>query len=547
MIRVLAFCLLVWISTAGASTLHILCYHDVRAKASELPDQYGITTEQLASHFAWLRHAGYTVVTLDQVLAAQRGDAALPERAVMLTFDDGLASVATEVLPLLNTFNYPALVAVVGKWVSDEAQWPLRYGRVQFERKDFLSTQQLRTLAASPLIEFASHSYDLHKGLLANTEGQEQPAAVVRIFDPRVSRRESDQAYLDRIREDLTRSVERIVAETGKRPRAIVWPFGEFTGSGAGVAKSLGMTVGMTLTEGSNSIPGPLGSLKRVLVSKGTDIARLATAFAPRAQEIVRFLTVPLDTMALGPTERREAFLARLLDRVADLGATHVLLPAFTDETKLRALFQTDRVAIANDVLNRVAWQLRTRVGVKAYARWPVAALDRAGVSPQVQAQALEDLIDTTPLAGVVFDYGATLPDQARIESLAEIVRSAHPDAGLVWAASDVLAPELSLVHASLSPELRPSAWLLRSQELTFQPSQLAALRSATTPFVGDHGLWLELPYATTQGAGALAKSMLTLQRNGWLQFGWSPDDVSAAQPAVATVRNAFSRRAELR
>src|SRR3546814_6912801 len=64
-----------------------LAYHDVE---DSNPDQtfVSVSTEHLVQQFAWLRENGYQPVTVDQILEANRGGKPLPDKALLLTFDE---------------------------------------------------------------------------------------------------------------------------------------------------------------------------------------------------------------------------------------------------------------------------------------------------------------------------------------------------------------------------------------------------------------------------------------------------------------------------
>ena len=100
---------------------------------------------------------------------------------------------------------------------------------------------------ASGLIEFASHSYDLHRGVQANPQGNITPAAVTWRYDPRTRTYEDDAQYIARIRADLIHSRTMMEANLGHPPRAIVWPYGRYTGPALQVAKELGFAFSMNL------------------------------------------------------------------------------------------------------------------------------------------------------------------------------------------------------------------------------------------------------------------------------------------------------------
>jgi peptidoglycan/xylan/chitin deacetylase (PgdA/CDA1 family) len=527
------------IATAG--TLHIMSYHDVRIKQTDLTDDLGVTVAQLASHFAWFKHEGYKVVSVDDVLAAQRDERALPEKAVLLTFDDGLASVYDSVLPLLQVFNYPAVVAVVGSWLTDDAKFPLRYGRADVRRNFFLTPEQLRALAKSPLIEFASHSYDLHRGIIANEAGQTQPAAVVRVWDSRLKLRESTPEYTRRIRDDVERNVSVIEQLTGKKPRVMVWPFGEYTGAGAGIAREFGMPIGMTLTEGRNAIPGPLSSLKRNLVSARTDLNRLAVMLGERDHVPVRFVEASLTDMATLPAAQKEVFLDKLLDRVAALGATHVIIPAYAD---VLALFESGFEPSA-DVMNRIAWQFRTRLGVRVFARWPAARSDANTPAGLQHVAAFSALQETVALTGVVLDFGDMAITPARYSSLAKIVRDAHPDDELIVTGEGADLRTLAELNRAVAPELWANATLIHAKNAKTAPQVLSAHADATLSPKTKNAVWIEFDGGTD--APQLAQSMRGLQKNGWLNFGWANDSFRRDIPAAQIVVPAFSQRAELR
>ena len=76
---------------AEESSLQVIAYHDVRddVTGDYDPDQYAVSTRNLILQFTWLREHGYQPVSLDDVIAAENNGPPLPERAVLLTFDDG--------------------------------------------------------------------------------------------------------------------------------------------------------------------------------------------------------------------------------------------------------------------------------------------------------------------------------------------------------------------------------------------------------------------------------------------------------------------------
>jgi peptidoglycan/xylan/chitin deacetylase (PgdA/CDA1 family) len=92
----------------------ILTYHSIDNTGSIV----SVTPESFRSHVAWLASGVVRVVSLTEL--ASLGD---DVDAVALTFDDALASVATEAAPLLCSHALPATVFVVTGHVGADNRW----------------------------------------------------------------------------------------------------------------------------------------------------------------------------------------------------------------------------------------------------------------------------------------------------------------------------------------------------------------------------------------------------------------------------------------
>jgi poly-beta-1,6-N-acetyl-D-glucosamine N-deacetylase len=141
--------------------------HDVVDQRAELGAD-AITTKTLVQLFDWLKGTGWTALSLDDLAAAANGMRPLPDKAILITVDDGYRSLYTRVFPLLEAYHYPAVAALVGSWMEDGPDGTVRYGDKTVPRSTFISWTEAREMQASGLVEFASHSYDLHRGVQAN-------------------------------------------------------------------------------------------------------------------------------------------------------------------------------------------------------------------------------------------------------------------------------------------------------------------------------------------------------------------------------------------
>ena len=98
----------------------VLMYHEI-ADAAATTSPLAVSPNVFADQLTYLREAGFNTVTagtLSAVLANGGGD--LPERPVVLTFDDGYGDFFTEALPLLKQNGFNGTVFQTTGWVGKE-------------------------------------------------------------------------------------------------------------------------------------------------------------------------------------------------------------------------------------------------------------------------------------------------------------------------------------------------------------------------------------------------------------------------------------------
>ncbi|MCQ9616444.1 polysaccharide deacetylase family protein [Paenalcaligenes niemegkensis] len=186
----------------------VLAWHDV--EDSDPSQKYlSVSTAHLQQQFSWLKTSGYTPVSVDQILEARAGGPPLPDRAVVLTFDDGYSSFYDRVYPLLMAYQWPAILAPVGTWVDAPDGGTVDFGGEPVARERFLHWDQIEEMAASGLVEIGAHTYNLHYGLPANPQGNVQPAAASRRYDPKTKQYESQESFTARVADDVKKSLKK--------------------------------------------------------------------------------------------------------------------------------------------------------------------------------------------------------------------------------------------------------------------------------------------------------------------------------------------------
>jgi peptidoglycan/xylan/chitin deacetylase (PgdA/CDA1 family) len=105
----------------GRRALRVLMYH----KVNDLPgNPLSVPVSLFEEQMAQLRELGYNVVDLDAVLDHFGGGAALPERPVLITFDDGYRDNLAHAAPVLERYGYPAVIFVPLGYLDDPRPLP---------------------------------------------------------------------------------------------------------------------------------------------------------------------------------------------------------------------------------------------------------------------------------------------------------------------------------------------------------------------------------------------------------------------------------------
>ena len=140
-------------SVAESVRFPIIMYHDVRA-TPEVEDDYLISTRRLEEDITAMLQAGYQPVSLSRVIAFVYNGEAIPDKPVLLVFDDGYKSMLEDVLPLLQRHEISAVVSLIGGRADGTADGT--------ELWNYLTWDGVRELVQSGHVEVQSHTAALH-------------------------------------------------------------------------------------------------------------------------------------------------------------------------------------------------------------------------------------------------------------------------------------------------------------------------------------------------------------------------------------------------
>jgi peptidoglycan/xylan/chitin deacetylase (PgdA/CDA1 family) len=168
---------------AAAESAAFIMYH--RFGESAYPST-NITLAQFDAHLAELKSGPYTVLPVEEILAALRAGKTLPDRTVGITIDDAYLSVFTQAWPRLKKAGLPFTLFVATKPIDDRL-------------KNYMSWDQIRAMRDAGVTIGSQTETHLH---------------MVKANDAQNRR-------------DLQRSQDRFRAELGMAPTLFAYPYGE--------------------------------------------------------------------------------------------------------------------------------------------------------------------------------------------------------------------------------------------------------------------------------------------------------------------------------
>lgn len=237
--------------------LPVLMYHEVKRQA---PGKDSILPEEMESDLRYLARAGYTTVLMEDICAYVYSGKPLPEKPILLTFDDGYANNYRYLFPLLREYGAKAVINVIGKSADEFSLLPEEGGPYVHA-----GWKQLLEMRDSGLVELQGHSYDLHHN---DASGR----GCARNWG------ETDATYEQRIRGDLDRMQETLYLHSGTPASAFAYPYGFYNDTLEGMLAEMGIKATFTCDFGMNRLtsdPDCLRGMKRICRSHGAELEEL--------------------------------------------------------------------------------------------------------------------------------------------------------------------------------------------------------------------------------------------------------------------------------
>lgn len=214
-------------STSGKYSPVSLMYHSILETPYSSLEGLFVRPSEFEDQLVTLESLGYTYVFADEFELSDTP-------SVMLTFDDGYEDNYTEMFPILKKYNAKATIFMITSAIDSEG---------------YLSRDQIKEMAASGLVRFASHT-DSHRNLASLSE--------------------------ESIRNEFETSKQILAELTGHETNAICYPTGSVNEDIAEIAAEY-FYFGYTTVNSSHTYRCDPLQIPRVRVSRGMSGKGLAS------------------------------------------------------------------------------------------------------------------------------------------------------------------------------------------------------------------------------------------------------------------------------
>lgn len=230
-----------------AKKVPVLMYHRIIAEEhlqtvhyNEQGELYGtiVTKEQFREQMEYLHKHGYTTLTLDEFKAYMNEKIDVPEKSVLITFDDGFKDNYINAYPVLKEYDMKAtLFVITGRIDRDSREYdPLD--------AQFLTPEEIES--STDVFDYASHTHKFHE--------RDGNGDAFLVSKPK-----------EEIYDDIETSIDIVRTNT-----AFAYPFGAYDDETLEVLEELDVELAFTIKDGMAKPGGSLLEIPRRGIYPGT-------------------------------------------------------------------------------------------------------------------------------------------------------------------------------------------------------------------------------------------------------------------------------------
>lgn len=195
-----------------AQSVPVLLYHGV----VDEPDGSNVTKAAFQDQMFALKKAGYTSITIEELYNFLHGHAPLPDKSILITFDDGRKDSYYNGDPVLKAVGYNAVMFAISKFSARQGD------------SYYLSLNELKQMVTTGRWNIQSHGDQAHLFQLLDAKGSTGHFLSNKLWIIPERRWETDDEFKIRVHKDLLVSKEEFERKLGLPIISFAFPFGDF-------------------------------------------------------------------------------------------------------------------------------------------------------------------------------------------------------------------------------------------------------------------------------------------------------------------------------
>ena len=243
----------------------VLMWHNL---AEESSGDMTISVDTFRAQIEALHEAGFKTVSLQQLYDYVHFGTELPEKPIVLTFDDGYFSNYEYAFPILQEYDMQATIFAIGVSVGKDT-----YKDTDHAMTPHFGADEAREMVDSGLISVQSHTFDMHQWPPFE-DGNAQVRETLLPFDG-----EADADYEAAVEADFAESRELLESITGQPVNALAFPEGAYVTLTQDALRNAGAELTFTTVRAVNTVvkglPQSLCAMPRFGMTESTDMSAL--------------------------------------------------------------------------------------------------------------------------------------------------------------------------------------------------------------------------------------------------------------------------------
>ena len=217
----------------------VLYYHSVDpSEANEVI----ISPDKLREELTFIKESGYTTLTMSELNDYILNNTPIPEKSIVITFDDGYADNYANAFPILKELDMKATIFVISNFTDNDGY--------------YMTSQQLK--------EMSDYGIDI----------QSHTASHLHL---------NELSYEEQLNE-LKTSKEKLESITGKPVISVAYPFGDYNDNSVKASKDAGYSLSFTTNRGLSDREDNSLALDRIYVSSTYNIDQFKEVLSTTAK-----------------------------------------------------------------------------------------------------------------------------------------------------------------------------------------------------------------------------------------------------------------------